>query len=506
MRDKILFWIDEDFIHYGISKYLQDNYDCDLFSVVDLLDKPKKFFEKQQLVKFQKAWYYDEHLPSDNEKPDLAYLKSFEEKYGISLSRMIYLDRMFSLHNKFYKVKNDQILSLIERACRFCEDVLDELKPNFFITKMTNMHHNHLFYETCKARGIHVLMLVPDKFERRCMISKESNKFDLNPNSTDISKTRTISELQDFVKKYSSQKQTKKGITNFQAYTKKKILTWILKFLFSKSENFTDHFNRYGQTKIRILMNAASNILQRKIRSSFIDRNFITKIDETTPFIYYPLHYEPERLYLIDVPHYDNQIYEIKNIAKSLPIGYKLLVKEHPAMVLLNWRDVQYYKQIMDLPNVQLVHPSISTDEIIAKCSLVISIAGSAGLESAFYKKPSIVFSDVIYSTFPFTYRLKSIEELSQAIRLSLEREVNLSDLDRYLNILEQNSFEFDIVEIQSGFNNWFYGGGVLTDVEIAIPKMISFLENYKSSFDKLGFEHVKKIKQYNETNQKNTL
>ena len=45
---------------------------------------------------------------------------------------------------------------------------------------------------------------------------------------------------------------------------------------------------------------------------------------------------------------YTNQIEIIRHIAKSLPIGYKLCVKEHPAMNTRGWRSVSDYKEIMD--------------------------------------------------------------------------------------------------------------------------------------------------------------
>ena len=34
MKDKILFWLETGSPHLGIAKYLSENHDCDLFSIV----------------------------------------------------------------------------------------------------------------------------------------------------------------------------------------------------------------------------------------------------------------------------------------------------------------------------------------------------------------------------------------------------------------------------------------------------------------------------------------
>ena len=74
MKDRILFWQGRELLHFGIAKYIQENYDSELFAIIEIHDKPKKFFEQQQFVKFQKVWYFYDHVSVTNKKPDLNYL------------------------------------------------------------------------------------------------------------------------------------------------------------------------------------------------------------------------------------------------------------------------------------------------------------------------------------------------------------------------------------------------------------------------------------------------
>ena len=78
MKDKVIFWLDQDFTYYGIANYLQKKADCDFFAIIDVTNKVKTFFKEQELVEFKKTWYYFENI-SRNEEIDLEYLQNFEK-------------------------------------------------------------------------------------------------------------------------------------------------------------------------------------------------------------------------------------------------------------------------------------------------------------------------------------------------------------------------------------------------------------------------------------------
>ena len=128
------------------------------------------------------------------------------------------------------------------------------------------------------------------------------------------------------------------------------------------------------------------------------------------------------------------------------------------------------------------------------KCSLVITINGASGLEAAIHKKPSILFSDFSYSILPSVHQIKSIDELPTAIRLSLRKKVDPIDVDKYFNLLEANTFDFDMFEYDLDYHNYFYHGGNLLDTDIPEEKVKQFIKKYESIFDRLSDEFIKKI------------
>ncbi len=206
------------------------------------------------------------------------------------------------------------------------------------------------------------------------------------------------------------------------------------------------------------------------------------------------MHPEPERSTLIAAPLFTNQIEVITNIAKSLPNGYNLYVKEHPLQSLREWRSISDYKQIISLPNVMLIHPSVKPEDIIKNSSLVISINGTSGLEAGFYNKPSITLSDQDFSYLSFVNQIKTLQEIPDAIKISLKKKVDISDLNNYLNLIESNSLEINLLDLGIEFDSIFHHNGFLVDVEIPIDKMQSFLERHSNYFEKLATEFVKKI------------
>ena len=64
------------------------------FTLVDVTNRQKSFFQSQKLVEFKKTWFYHDVMNQEiKSEPD--YLKSFEEKYDIDLWQLAKNDRIF---------------------------------------------------------------------------------------------------------------------------------------------------------------------------------------------------------------------------------------------------------------------------------------------------------------------------------------------------------------------------------------------------------------------------
>ena len=491
-KKKGLIWNFQNLYTFTLSKYLQENYDCVLYSIYDVPDNLKKTFQEQSVVKYEKSWYFFDHIKNVQREPDLEYLKSIEKKYGIKLWLLAINERFFYQFN-YYRFSSNEVLLILEQTCKLFEKILNEIKPDFVIIEQPFFSYQQIFYEICKNQNVNVLILNSNRFNNGFYISSEIDRFDDRKISMkDSGKSRTKEQLLEYI-----ENKTLIKTTNFQ---KSQVLTsrsesirGFFNFIFSNNSNTKTHFTYYGRTKFKVILNKIIIEIQTKYRKGFYEKNSIKEIKDGAKFIFYPFSIDMESSLLMWTPFYTNQLELVKNIARSLPVGYELYVKEHPFSYTRGWRNISYYKQIMDLPNVRLIHTSANSDEIIKKCSLVITIAGSAGLQAAFQNKPSIIFADVSYSSLPSVYRLNSFEELPQAIRESLQKKVDSSELSKFIQFIEKTSFEFDyldpLIEVDE-----FYDKGIFSNNLLTIENIESCLEKNKQVFDMLALEHIKKI------------
>jgi len=473
---------------------MQKKYPADYYAIIDIPDRSKKFFEQQKLVNFTKTWFYHDKITMKNEI-DIDYLESFEKKYSINLWKFAINERLFYKYNQYHKFNKNEILSILEQECKLFENIIREINPNYLIMQDSGLHHGHLFSEICKKNNIHVIMINVSKFGGGCYLSQSIHTLDNLDTLEQIQpKGRDIETLRSLLNKSS----LSTSLMNYTNETRKSRLALVkaaFQMLFiSDNRNMKTHYSYYGRTKLRVLLNEILYMLKTKIRGNFLDKSCVRRIEDEK-FVYFPLHQEPERSLLLDAPFYTNQIETTRNIAKSLPIGYVLYVKEHPTQGRSRgWRPISEYKEIMEIPNVKMIHPSVASDELIKKSSLVISVGGTASFEAAFYEKPSILFADLGYAILPSIFKIKSFDDLPNTILNALVTKVNPVDVDKYVTALEDAAFDFDWLGFVRKCHKHFYYDGNLVDVEINQSDMEKFLEEEKISLTKLTEEHIKKL------------
>ena len=494
--EKIIFWNEGGFTTFLLANSLQKKFNGEFYAIFDVRDRQKSFYEKQKLVDFKKIWFFHDAISKPRKKIDIEFLTSFEEKYNINLWLLALNERLFYEYNEFHKFSREEILSILEDECKFFEKIL-EIKPKFLITLTTGFHHHELFYQMCRAVGIKTLVLNLSVFGSKCYISEQAHMLDDKRTIDQIeSSNMSFDELEEYWKKFELRKKSDHHATSLRKSKTSKIKAGS-DFLMSENTTAKNNYGYYGHSKLNALTNYFVGIIKKNFRSNYMDKNFLHIVDDSTPFIYFPLQTMPERTLLISSPFNTNQIEIIKHISKSLPIGYRLCVKEHPSQVTREWRKTSFYNEILSIPNVQFLHHSIKTEDVMKKCSLVVTINGAAGLEAAIHKKPSILFSDFSYSILPSVYQLKSIDELPTAIRESLSKKVNPNDVAKYLNLFETNCFDFNFIGFILDFHNYFYHGGNLIDAEIPEDKVKQFIKKHESSFQIVVDEFIKKIKDF---------
>ena len=505
MKHKILFLIDTIYTQFGIAKFLQEKIDADFDVIYEVNHHIKKQFVDQKFVNFSNQWFYwDNHSENTSKEPDIEYLKLFEKKYNIDLWKIAYSERIFSQYNTYHKFNRKEILLILEKDCKFFEKVLDESKPDFLIMKLADFARNQLLLELCTAKGIEVLMLIQSRLGYRAYLSSSISKFsDFSKEKITNSTEKSFPELRNYLKKFDKLKQSKSSKSGgINTPIKTKIITflkWSSKTFDKEYQNTYDHF---GVTRFSVIKNVFLSKIRVWIRANFLEKNSIKNLNYDENFIYFPLHVQQERNIDIDAPYFSNQLFVVENIAKSLPVGLKLYVKEHYFMRNRNWHPVSFYKSLLNLPNVKLIHPEANSLDLIKNCSLVITIAGTTALEAAFYEKPSITLANTSYSNLSSIQKIEKFEDLYSTINNSLKIKVNASELNKFIIHQEKNSFVFDEIELNNAIIENFHTGGLVPDSEMSINNLNLFLESRRKSFEPLITEYINKINEINRKKQ----
>ena len=71
---------------------------------------------------------------------------------------------------------------------------------------------------------------------------------------------------------------------------------------------------------------------------------------------------------------------------------------------------------------------------------------------------------------------------------------IESNDLDKYLQLLEKQSVNFDVAQIQANYHKFFYYGGWIVDVNISEQRMKLFLDKNKPLFSELISKLSEKI------------
>lgn len=153
-------------------------------------------------------------------------------------------------------------------------------------------------------------------------------------------------------------------------------------------------------------------------------KKFLGQIQETSPpeqpFVLYALHYQPERAVVPMASILSDQLLIIDMLSRSLPMGWKLVVKEHPWQLVEFGRGelgrtLNFYQQIAAYSNVLLCDANLSTTDFLTKCQAVATVTGSLGWQAIACQKPVLTFGAAWYRDCPGSFPVEDISDCEKA-------------------------------------------------------------------------------------------
>ncbi len=151
-------------------------------------------------------------------------------------------------------------------------------------------------------------------------------------------------------------------------------------------------------------------------------------------FIYYPFHVPMDVSLTVRAPLFVDQIYLIDYVARSIPFGYRLVIKEHPAMIgAISAKGLKELLKRND--NVVLVSPDINNHEVMSRMDLLVTVNSKTGAESLMLGKKVICLGDAFYNQSKCVQHIPNLAELLPAIKQTLKAPLpQESDITAFFN------------------------------------------------------------------------
>jgi hypothetical protein len=392
-------------------------------------------------------------VEAENEIVDDDFLKAKEKEYGTHFWLLFAADRHMAINwpHNFY-IKYDpifnyyQIKQQLQYRIKVIEKMLDQAKPDFIVMSSVCAMGSMLLYLIAKKRAIKTVILDFARLDRQVILTES-----IYGNFTGVD--RKLPQLKNGTYDSPQKQNAVKWIDNFRnkptkphwAGPQEQLTSMSLEFFLKNlTRKIINSFKTNGFPQIYGY--SVANYLKRNYLM-WLNRHRLPKYDELDPreqYAFFPLHYEPELSLMVYAPQYQDQLWLIKNIAQSLPIGMKLCVKEHPSMIGL--RNPAYYRDLKKIPNLKLLAHSLDSIAIIKNSSIVFSIGNTTGWEAVIYKKPVVVFSPIFYSQLSVVNYCRDLSQLPDAIvKLMNNYQPNDKELIDFTSLILEDAIDIDL-------------------------------------------------------------
>jgi hypothetical protein len=439
--------------------------------IVSVMPEERKIFESRGVPKSKILNLHNPDLEPYETESATSRLQYLSKKYNLNVNEILLTDRTLRLKGGGYNLK--YVYHVLSSFINFVEKY--SFDAVFIEPTWT---HELIISKVCERIGLPVYAPVKDKLlPNRFFVFNghlHASMFHRNKNESSAS---IVDEALDELNSGSKPQYFKKfNSRNKLTLSKFKVLYEITRL------SFLQYHNKNIQMP---LLKAIGRKLTAIVRAPLVEFMYpFQRISELkSPFVMVTLHVQPEASIDVVGEKFSNQLEFVRQIVRTTPPGYVVVVKEHPHD--FGHRSFWFYKALRAMSCVQILHPQEESREAIKLASLVISITGTSSLEAALLGVPAVTavrmyFKDlmVVPEFNPFLDRLDLVLDRAFLWRANLDRKLirNLAH-DLWANSFSGNCGDFktdprvlgqdNIVRLRKAFseileNHDRYGSNVL--------------------------------------------
>lgn len=477
-----------------------------------------RFFNqfKQKIPEIESGSYFllkewDIVRESKDIMPNIALLEQYEKKIGkpflwnaLVADRRIYFGKKYAYDQDYGpRFSHERMLSILQSGLRRMEDFFNKVQPNFIISFQCVTLGEYLSYLFARARNIAVLNLRPTRV-RNYFYAGESilePSESLKKTYEQLFKNGIDSPLEDEVlqylvevrnthamyegvipasnkpREYAGLRKKPSNLLNIKGLIRlfAGLVVDEYKYRFGEYRH-DNHISGYigPFLSVKFIKPLRARLMDKRFHSIYVQAKHLPALI----YAFFPLHTEPEITLSVYSKPYLNQIEAIRLFSHNLPVGMKLVVKEHPWSI--GKRPLSYYRKILEIPNVMLAHPSLKSKELISNARLVTIIAGSIGFEALILRKPVVVLGRTPFEYLPLSMirHADRPDNLGNEIGDLLENyEYNEKALVSYVSAVIKDSVPVDFYSRLIGRKGVYSPEGVTGDQETQEQERMKHIE-----------------------------
>lgn len=408
-------------------------YGFDAFGICEDLN------EKKQYDPSIKVFCLEEWLEKKWKSIDISELASYQEKYNdYNLWEVYYTDRYIR-----YKYSYEDAIRVLIGMITFWEDILVKTDVSYILSDCIIGANNFIGMIVGKKVGTTYISMATGRGKKYYSFFSTGEGYinDRLVNMIDekmVLSEEDVEKAKDYIQEYIYNRRQPYYMNAKVDLNKRigKTLLFYLKRIKNISYLWDKKFdNKYNihlyKGKKQTLLPLAEAIRKPIINIYFHEPNY------SDDYILFPLHFQPEASTCVYARKYENQLFFIEQMAKSIPVDKILYVKEH--FVLQGHRPLSFYKQLEKYPNVKLISPNSDNNKLIKHSSFLICLTSTMGFEALMYGKPVFICGNCFYENFSGVQKIYDVfnEKEKFLAPPKQDRELYLRQMAYYLKTLK---------------------------------------------------------------------
>jgi len=188
----------------------------------------------------------------------------------------------------------------------------------------------------------------------------------------------------------------------------------------------------FGRNIGRWVRAVENNRYYRQSGTVFNQRPALDDLKE--PYVYFPLHLQPEMTTDMLGGAYVDQALALEKLRALVPQDIPIYVKENPKQTG-HMRSESFFGRISAIPNTRLIARDVSSFELTGNALAVATVTGTAGWEALRLGKPALVFGHAFWNRLPGAFRISDTLRWKQITSFKFSRrnlEKAAAKLSRY--------------------------------------------------------------------------